>query len=99
MTQAGTALSHLTNPLATSVQLRRSASAQDGLGPDLESSIRYASSLLVQRTGILLYLPQDLIARAIVLFHRSIVGLDGLSLCKHNAQVRNLPHASRGAFA
>src|SRR5436305_12891196 len=70
MAPAAPQLSHLSNPLATPEQLVSSGSQLDGIPSDLEDSIRYASVRLTQAAGILLRLPQDIIAQAIVTFTR-----------------------------
>ncbi|MCJ1286478.1 hypothetical protein MMC26_005824 [Xylographa opegraphella] len=73
----GTQLTTLSNPLATPDQLSTSSSQLDGLSSDLENSIRYTGALLTQAAGILLRLPQDIIAQAIVTFTRFYVGPEG----------------------
>ncbi|MCJ1470828.1 hypothetical protein MMC07_009475 [Pseudocyphellaria aurata] len=60
----------LSNPLVTPEQLANSSSQLDGVPAELESSIRFAGSHLTQAAGILLRLPQEIIAHAIVLFLR-----------------------------
>jgi hypothetical protein len=65
-------LSHITNPLAT---------------PDLEVSIKYESSRLIQAAGILLHLPQELIAEVIIIFSRFWLGPEGGSLAEYAAKV------------
>ncbi|KAI5297591.1 hypothetical protein KEM56_004699, partial [Ascosphaera pollenicola] len=50
------------------------------------SSIRYAAQRLTQAAGILLDLPQDVIAHAIVIFTRFWMGPDGGSLAVHSAK-------------
>ncbi|KAL9092585.1 MAG: hypothetical protein Q9165_004389 [Trypethelium subeluteriae] len=72
-----TGLSHLANPLATPDQLATSASQLDGIPSDLEVSLRYAGARLTQIAGILLRLPQDIIAQAVVIFSRFWVGEGG----------------------
>ncbi|KAF1983639.1 cyclin domain protein [Aulographum hederae CBS 113979] len=78
-------LSILTNPLATVEQLTSSSSQFDGVPADLETSIIHAGARLTQAAGILLQLPQDIIAQAIVLFTRFWIGSEGGSLLEHNA--------------
>lgn len=78
---------HLSNPLATAEQLSSSSSQLDGVPADLETSVRYAGARLTQRAGILLRLPQDIIARAIVIFTRFWVGSEGGSLRQHDTEV------------
>ena len=70
-------VSSLSNPLATVEQLSTSSSQLDGLAPDLESSLRFAGAQLTQAAGILLRMPQEIIAQAIVIFHRFYVGSEG----------------------
>ncbi|KAF2396105.1 hypothetical protein EJ06DRAFT_516789 [Trichodelitschia bisporula] len=77
--------SHLTNPLATPTQLSTSGSQLDGIPPDLERSIIFAGARLTQTAGQLLRLPQDIIARAIILFTRFWVGSEGGSLREYAA--------------
>lgn len=80
--------SHLANSLATSEQLQTSASRLDGVPTDLETSIRFSTAQLLQAAGILLRLPQDLIAQSIVLLYRFWTGPDAGSLLEHDAKVR-----------
>lgn len=82
-----TGLSHLTNPLATPAQLHVSSSQLDGVPVDLEDSIRYEAAKFIQAAGILLRLPQDLVAEAIVIFTRFWIGSDGGSLIEYGAKV------------
>lgn len=70
-------LSSLSNPLATIDQLSTSSSQLDGVPADLESSLRFAGSQLTQAAGILLRLPQEIIAQAIVIFQRFYIGSEG----------------------
>ena len=81
----------LTNPLLTTSQLTASASSLDGIPSSLEISIRYTGALLTQAAGILLRLPQDVIARAIVLYTRFWVGPEGGSLQEFGARVSEIP--------
>lgn len=81
------ALESLSNALATPAQLSSSSSSLDGIPSDLESSIRFAGALLTQAAGVLLRLPQDVIAQAIVTFTRFWVGPDGGSFAIHSARV------------
>ncbi|KIW08119.1 uncharacterized protein PV09_01054 [Verruconis gallopava] len=78
--------SHLVNALATPEQLAVSNSQQDGVSAELETSMIFAGSRLTQAAGMLLRLPQDIIAQAIVLFQRFWVGPEGGSLHKHDVQ-------------
>lgn len=71
-------LSSISNPLATIDQLASTSSSQlDGVAPSLESSLRLAGAELTQAAGILLRLPQEIIAQAIVIFYRFYVGSEG----------------------
>jgi hypothetical protein len=79
--------SPLANPLATVTQLETSGSQLDGIPADLEDSIRFAGARLTQAAGILLRLPQEVIAQAIIIFTRFWVGPEGGSLAEHNADV------------
>ena len=67
----------LSNPLVTIEQLSTSSSQFDGVSTDLETSLRFAGAQLTQAAGILLRLPQETIARAIVIFARYYVGSEG----------------------
>jgi len=78
--------SPLTNPLATVAQLESSGSQLDGIPPDLEDSIRFAGARLTQAAGILLRLPQEVIAQAIVVFMRFWLGPEGGSLAEFGAE-------------
>ncbi|PGH13937.1 hypothetical protein AJ79_03352 [Helicocarpus griseus UAMH5409] len=80
------ALENLSNPLATPAQLATSSSSLDSIPTDLETSIRYAAVRLTQAAGILLQLPQDVIAQAIVTFTRFWVGPEGGSLAIYSAK-------------
>lgn len=64
----------LSHPLATPEQL---SSSLDGIPPTLESSVRFAGARLTQAAGILLRLPQETIAQAIVTFLRFYAGSEG----------------------
>lgn len=79
--------SPLANPLATIAQLEASSSSLDGILPDLEDSVRYAGAKLTQAAGILLRLPQEVVAQAIVVFMRFWVGPEGGSLGEVGAEV------------
>lgn len=82
-----TQLYSLSNPLVTPEQLTSSSSQVDGVLPDLESSIRYRGALLTQAAGILLRLPQEIIAQAIVLFTSFYVGSEEGSFRLNAAKV------------
>ncbi|KAJ9649636.1 hypothetical protein H2201_001780 [Coniosporium apollinis] len=79
-------MSILVNPLATVDQISQSGSQLDGVPADLENSIRFAGARLTQAAGILLRLPQDIIAQAIVIFTRFFVGPEGGSLKEYGAK-------------
>ncbi|KAL0265330.1 hypothetical protein SLS55_001295 [Diplodia seriata] len=78
--------SHLSNPLATPAQLAQSGSQLDGVPSDLEDSIRFAGQRLTQQAGILLRLPQDIVAQAIVVYTRFWIGPEGGSLKDYGAK-------------
>jgi hypothetical protein len=86
--------SPLANPLATVAQLETSGSRLDGIPPDLEDSIRFAGARLTQAAGILLRLPQEVIAQAIVVFLRFWVGPEGGSLVEFGAEVHRIAPAT-----
>ncbi|KAJ5099517.1 hypothetical protein N7532_006518 [Penicillium argentinense] len=86
MTPANPGLKHLSNALATPDQLSNTSSSIDGVPTDLETSIRCAGAQLTQAAGILLHLPQDTIAQAIVIFTRFWLGADGGSLRIYSAK-------------
>ncbi|KEQ78698.1 hypothetical protein M438DRAFT_285229 [Aureobasidium pullulans EXF-150] len=79
-------LSHITNPLATPYQLQNTASELDRIPGDLEVSIRFEGSRLIQAAGVLLHLPQELIAEAIIIFARFWLGPEGGSLAEYHAK-------------
>ncbi|KAG9588660.1 cyclin, partial [Aureobasidium melanogenum] len=79
-------LSHITNPLATPDQLQTTASQLDRIPADLEISIKFEGSRLIQAAGILLHLPQELIAEAIIVFSRFWLGPEGGSLAEYAAK-------------
>lgn len=82
-----TELSHLLNPLATPAQLETSSSQLDGVPKDLEDSVRFETSRLLQAAGILLHLPQEIIAQAIVILQRFWSGPDGGSMLDYDSKV------------
>jgi cyclin L len=88
MTPAIRHASHLINPLAARDQLETSGSQLDGVPPDLEKSAIYGAARLTQTAGILLRLPQNVVAQAIVICTRFWIGPDGGSLREHAAFVR-----------
>lgn len=77
----------ISNPLATVAQLQPSGSQSDGIPADLERSIFFAGANLTQAAGVLLRLPQDIIAKAIVTFQRFWLGPEGGSLKDYGAEV------------
>jgi hypothetical protein len=77
----------LCNQLVASSQLETSSSQLDGLPPALEDAIRFHAAHLIQTAGILLRLPQDIIAQAIVLLFRYWTGPDGGSMLDADAKV------------
>lgn len=79
--------SHLVNPLVSVVQLEASASQLDGVSKELEDSVRYETARLLQAAGVLLRLPQEVIAQAIIILNRYWVGADGGSLLEVDAKV------------
>ena len=79
--------SQLANSLATAEQISSSGSQLDGIPADLENSIQFAGARLIQAAGILLRLPQEIIAQAIVIFTRFWIGLEGGSLAEYGAEV------------
>ena len=81
-------VSSLSNPLATVEQLSTSSSQLDGVPPDLEGSLRFAGAQLTQAAGILLRLPQEIIAQAIVIFYRFYIGSEGGSFRINALKVR-----------
>lgn len=87
-----TEVSHLLNPLATSFQLETSASQLDGVPKDIEDAIRFETARLIQAAGILLRLPQEIIAQAIVILQRYWTGPDGGSLLEHDSTACLITH-------
>ena len=79
--------STISNPLATVPQLQTSGSQLDGVPADLEDSILFAGAALTQSAGVLLRLPQDVIAKTIVIFQRFWLGPEGGSLKEYGARV------------
>lgn len=80
-------LSHLSNPLALPEQLANSASQLDGVPSDLEDSIRYESQRSIQAAGVLLRLPQEIIAETIIILSRFWLGPEGGSFLEYAATV------------
>lgn len=85
-------VSHLLNPLATSLQLETSSSQLDGVPKELEDSVRFQTARLIQAAGILLRLPQEVIAQAIVILQRYWTGPEGGSLLEHDSKVGQNNH-------
>ena len=82
-------LSSLSNPLVTIEQLSTSSSQLDGVSAELESSLRFAGAQLTQAAGILLRLPQEIIAQAIVILYRFYIGSEGGSFRINAVTVRH----------
>jgi hypothetical protein len=82
----------LCNQLVAATQLETSSSQLDGVPPSLEDAVRFHSAHLLQAAGILLRLPQDLIAQAVVLLFRFWTGPDGGSMLDSDAKVRFFSH-------
>lgn len=95
--QEANQLSSLCHFLATPEQLSTSSSQLDAVPVDLESSIRLAGTQLTQAAGILLRLPQGIIAHAIVIFLRFFIGPQGGSIRTYAVQVWSRPCASRSS--
>ena len=83
-------LSSLSNSLATIDQLSTSSSQLDAVPADLESSLRFAGAQLTQAAGILLRLPQEIIAQAVVILYRFYLGSEGGSFRINAVKVRHL---------
>ena len=81
-------LSSLSIPLATIDQLSTSSSQLDGVPAHLESSLRFAGAQLTQAAGILLRLPQEIIAQSIVILQRFYIGSEGGSFKINAVKVR-----------
>jgi hypothetical protein len=79
--------SPLVNPQVTPTQLETSGSQLDGIPRDLEDSVRFAGAQLTQAAGVLLRLPQEVVAQAIIVFMRFWVGSEGGSLAEFDAVV------------
>lgn len=62
-------MAHLWNPLVTVQQLEERL-VQNELPPELQDSIRYHTARLTQAAGILLQLPQAIVAQAVVILYR-----------------------------
>jgi hypothetical protein len=79
------AMSHLWNPLAVARQLEERVS-ENGLPSALQDSIRYYTVRLTQAAGILLQLPQAIVAQALITLYRFWVAEN---LMAHEFSVRN----------
>lgn len=79
--------SQLANPRVSSLQLEPSASQLDGVPKDLEDSVRFATARLMQAAGVLLRLPQELVAQAVTVMYRFWTGPDGGSMLEHDPRV------------
>ncbi len=71
-------------------QISTTASGLDGVPADLEASIRHAGVKLTQAAGVLLRLPQDIIAQAAVIFMRFWLGSEGGSLTVHASKASSV---------
>ncbi|ORX97242.1 cyclin-like protein [Clohesyomyces aquaticus] len=78
--------SRLATPVATIEQLETSGSRLDGVPADLEDSMRFAGARLTQAAGILLRLPQEVVAQAIIVFTRFFAGPEGGSFAEYDAK-------------
>lgn len=87
---AVTELSHLANPLASSSLLKACVSQTYNVSRDLEDSIHYETTRLLQAAGILLHLPQEIIAHSIVVIQHFWVSQEGGNLLEHDAIVSTL---------
>ena len=90
-------LASLSNPLVSLDQLSSSSSQLDGLSPELENSVRFGGVQLTQAAGVLLRLPQEIIAQAVVIFTRFYTGPEGGSFLLNPVKVnlRLLSSSSR----
>jgi hypothetical protein len=79
--------SHLVNALARPDQVAHSNSQQNGVSADLERSMLFAGARITQTAGILLRLPQDIVAQAVVVFQRFWIGDEGGNLHEFDVQV------------
>ena len=88
-------LTSLSNPLLTIDQLSSSSSQLDGLSAELENSIRFRGVHLTQAAGVLLRLPQEIIAQAVVVFTRFYTGPEGGSFLMNPVKVTLRHYQSR----
>lgn len=82
----------LSNLLVNVEQLLDTTSHQDGISTTLELSLRHQTALLTQSAGILLKLPQETIAQAIIILQRFYVG--GGSYIQHSPKVGLISNSS-----
>lgn len=66
--------------MATVEQLSSSGSQLDGVPAELEDAVRFGGACLTQAAGVLLRLPQEVVAQAIVSLSRFWTGAEGGSL-------------------
>lgn len=76
--------SQLANPLATVAKLEGTASQLQGIPQEIEHFARFDAARLTQAAGILLRLPQEIVAQSIIILQRFYVGADGGSLLEHD---------------
>ncbi|KAI7528891.1 cyclin [Hortaea werneckii] len=76
--------SQLANPLATVAKLEGTASQFQGIPQEIEHFARFDAARLTQAAGILLRLPQEIVAQSIIILQRFYVGADGGSLLEHD---------------
>ena len=69
------------------MQLETSASQLDGVPRDLEDSVRFETAHLLQAAGMLLRLPQEIIAQSITILYRYWLGADGGSMLEYDSKV------------
>ncbi|RMZ10594.1 hypothetical protein D0862_03215 [Hortaea werneckii] len=76
--------SQLANPLATVAKLEGTASQLQGIPQEIEHFARFDAARLTQAAGILLRLPQEIVAQSIIILQRYYVGADGGSLLEND---------------
>ena len=79
--------SQLANPLATVAKLETTASQLQGIPQDIEHFARFDAARLTQAAGILLRLPQEIVAQSIIILQRFYAGADGGSWLEHDLLV------------
>lgn len=79
--------SQLANPLATVAKLEGTASQLQGIPQEIEHFARFDAARLTQAAGILLRLPQEIVAQSIIILQRYYVGADGGSLLENDILV------------